>query len=160
MEIPETIEKITFFGATSDLDIYLKQFFFKNNETHWIRIREKVKKGANTLCLCNWKSYKSTLYIQYNKYIDISLTQLETTNTNHLYVSVSQFGKIKKLSELCLETIKIQKIPLTYIRKLTYLRETDLLSTNNVTVYLMTEYGNETSSCKTKKPLDINLLLS
>jgi hypothetical protein len=150
MEIPEIIEKITFFGATSGLDIYLKQFFFKNNETHWIRIKEKVKKGANTLCLCNWKSYKSTLYIQYNKYIDVSLTQLETTNTNHLYVSVSQFGKIKKLSELCLETIKIRKIPLTYIQKLTYLRETDLLNTNNVTMYLMTEYGNETSSCQNK----------
>ncbi len=68
MEIPEIIEKITFFGATSDLDIYLNQFFFKNNETHWIKIREKVKKGANNLCLCNWKSYKSTLYIQNNKY--------------------------------------------------------------------------------------------
>ncbi len=148
MEIPETIEKITFFGATSDLDIYFKQFSFKNNETHWIRIREKVKKGANTLCLCNWKGYKNTLYIQYNQYIDVSLTQLKTTDTNHLYVSVSQFGKIKKLSELCFETIKIRKIPLTYIQKLTYLRETDLLSTNNVTVYLMTEYGNETSSCK------------
>ncbi len=150
MEIPETIEKITFFGTTSDLNIYLKQFFFKNNETHWIRIREKVKKGTNNLCLCNWKSYKSTLYIQYNKYIDVSLTQLEFTNTNHLYVSVSQFGEIKKLSELCLETIKIREIPLTYIQKLTYLRETDLLNTNNVTVYLMTEYGNETSSCQNK----------
>jgi hypothetical protein len=150
MEIPEIIEKITFFGATSNLDIYLKQFFFKNNETHWIRIREKVKKGANTLCLCNWKSYKSTLYIQYNKYIDVSLTQLESTDTNHLYVSVSQFGKIKKLSELCLETIKISKTPLTYIQKLTYLRETDLLSTYKVTAYLMTKYGNETSSCKNK----------
>jgi hypothetical protein len=151
MEIPEIIEKITFFGATSDLDIYLKQFFFKNNETHWIRIREKVKKGANTLCLCNWKSYKSALYIQYNRYIDVSLTQLESTNENHLYVSVSQLGKIKKLSELCLETIKIRKIPLTYIQELTYLRETDLLSTNNVTMYLMTEYGNETSSCQDKQ---------
>jgi hypothetical protein len=148
MEIPEIIEKITFFGATSDVDIYLKQFFFKNNETHWIRIREKVEEGANTLCLCNWKSYKSALYIQYNKYIDVSLTQLKTTDTNHLYVSVSRFGKIKKLSELCLETIKISKIPLTYIQKLTYLRETDLLSANNVIMYLMTEYGNETSSCK------------
>ncbi len=144
MEIPETIEKITFIGATSDLDIYLKPFFFKNNETHWIRIKEKVKKGANNLCLCNWKSYKSTLYIPYNKYIGVSLTQLKTTNTNHLYVSVSQFGKIKKLSELCLETIKIRKIPLTYIQKLTYLRETDLLNTNNVTVYLMTEWNMET----------------
>jgi hypothetical protein len=150
MEIPEIIEKITFFGATSDLDIYLKQFFFKNNETHWIRIREKVKKGANNLCLCNWKSYKSTLYIQYNKYIDVSLTQLGSTDANHLYISVSQFGKIKNLSELCLEIIKINKIPLTYIQKLTYLRETDLLNTNNVTGYLMTEYGNETSSCKNK----------
>jgi hypothetical protein len=150
MEIPETIEKITFFGATLDLNIYLKQFFFKNNETHWVKIREKVKKGANNLCLCSWKSYKSTLYIQYNKYIDVSLTQLKTTDTNHLYVSVSQFGKIKKLSELCLETIKIRKIPLTYIQKLTYLRETDLLNTNNVTVYLMTEYGNETPSCQNK----------
>ncbi len=148
MEIPEIIEKITFFGATLDLDIYLKQFFFKNNETHWIRIKEKIKKGANTLCLCNWKSYKSTLYIQYNKYINVSLTQLESTYTNHLYVSVSQFGKIKKLSELCLETTKIHKIPLTYIQKLTYLRKTNLLNTNNVTAYLMTEYGNETSSCK------------
>jgi hypothetical protein len=145
MEIPEIIEKITFFGATSDLDIYLKQFFFKNNETHWIRIREKVKKGANTLCLCNWKSYKSALYIPYNKYIGVSLTQLKTTDTNHLYVSTSQFGTIKKLSELCLETIKMCKIPLTYIQELTYLRETN---TNNVTAYLMTEYGNETSSCK------------
>jgi hypothetical protein len=67
-----------------------------------------------------------------------------------LYVSVSQFGKIKKLSELCLETIKNSKIPLTYIQKLTYLRETDLLSANNVIMYLMTEYGNETSSCKNK----------
>jgi hypothetical protein len=150
MEIPEIIEKITFFGATSDMDIYLKQFFFKNNETHWIKIREKVKKGANTLCLCNWKSYKSALYIQYNKYIDVSLTQLESTDTNHLYVSVSQFGKIKKLSELCLETIKMRKIPLTYIQELTYLRKTNLLNTNNVTVYLMTEYGNETSSCQNK----------
>ncbi len=150
MEIPEIIEKITFFGATSDLDIYLKQFFFKNNETHWIRIREKVKKGANNLCLYNWKSYKSTLYIHYNKYIDVSLTQLESTDTDHLYVSVSRFGKIKKLSELCLETIKISKIPLTYIQKLTYLRETDLLNTNNVTTYLMTEYGNESSSCQNK----------
>jgi hypothetical protein len=150
MEIPEIIEKITFFGAASDLDIYLKQFFFKNNETHWIRIREKVKKGANTLCLCNWKSYKSALFIQYNKYIDVSLTQLESTDTDHLYVSVSQFGKIKKLSELCLETIKIRKILLTHIQELTYLRETDLLNTNNVTVYLMTEYGNETSSCQNK----------
>ncbi len=150
MEIPEIIKKITFFGAASDLDIYLKQFFFKNNETHWIRIREKVKKGTNTLCLCNWKSYKSTLYIQHNKYIDVSLTQLESTNTNHLYVSVSQFGKIKTLSELCLETIKILKFPLTYIKKLTYLREANLLSTNKVTMYLMTEHGNETSSCKTK----------
>ncbi len=149
MEIPEIIEKITFFGATSDLDIYLKQFFFKNNETHWIRIREKVKKGANTLCLCNWKSFKSTLYIQYNEYIGVSLTQLESNNINHLYVSVSQFGKIKKLSELCLETIEIHKIPLAYIQKLTYLRETDLLNTNNVTMYLMTEHGNETPSCKT-----------
>jgi hypothetical protein len=151
MEISETIEKITFFGATSDLDIYLKQFFFKNNETHWIKIREKVKKGANNLCLCNWESYKSTLYIQYNKYIGVSLTQLESTNTNHLYVSVSQFGKIKKLSELCLEIIKIRKIPLTHIQELTYLRETDLLNTNNVTTYLMTEYGNETSSCQNKQ---------
>jgi hypothetical protein len=150
MEIPEIIEKITFFRTTSNLDIYLKQFFFKNNETHWIKIREKVKKGANTLCLCNWKNYKSTLYIQYNKYIDVSLTQLESTDPNHLYVSVSQFGKIKKLSELCLETIKIRKIPLTYIQKLTYLRETDLLNTNYVTVYLMTEYGNETPSCHNK----------
>jgi hypothetical protein len=150
MEIPETIEKITFFGATLDLNIYLKQFFFKNNETHWVKIREKVKKGANNLCLCNWKSYKSTLYIQYNKYIDVSLTQLESTDTNHLYISVSQFGKIKDLSELCLEIIKINEIPLTYIQKLTYLRETDLLNTNNVTVYLMTEYGNETSSCQNK----------
>jgi hypothetical protein len=150
MEIPEIIEKITFLGATLDLDIYFKQFFFKNDETHWIRIREKVKKGANTLCLCNWKSYKSALYIQYNKYIDVSLTQLETTDTNHLYVSVSQFGKIKKLSELCLETIKIRKIPFTHIQELTYLRETDLLNTNNVTMYLMTEYGNETPSCQTK----------
>jgi hypothetical protein len=150
MEIPETIEKITLFGATSDLNIYLKQFFFKNNETHWIRIREKVKKGANNLCLCNWKSYKSTLYIQYNEYIGVSLTQLESNSINHLYVSVSQFGKIKKFSEFCLETIKICKIPLAYIQKLAYLRETDLLSTNNVTVYLMTEYGNETSSCKIK----------
>jgi hypothetical protein len=150
MEIPETTEKITFFGATSDLDIYLKQFFFKNNETHWIRIREKVKKGANNLCLCNWRSYKSSLYIQHNKYIDVSLTQLKTTNTNHLYVSVSQFGKIKKLSELCLETIKIRKIPSTYIQKITYLRETDLLNTNSVTAYLMTEYGNETSICQNR----------
>ncbi len=150
MEIPEIIEKITFFGATSDLDIYLKQFFFKNNETHWIRIREKVKKGANNLCLCNWKSYKSTLYIPYNKYIGVSLTQLESNSTNHLYVSVSQFRKIKKLSELCLEKIKIHKIPLTHIQELTYLRETDLLNTNNVTTYLMTEYGNETSSCQNK----------
>ncbi len=150
MEIPEMIEKITFFGATSDLDIYLKQFFFKNNETHWIKIREKVKRGANNLCLCNWKSYKSTLYIQYNKYIDVSLTQLESTDTDHLYVSVSQFGKIKKLSKLCLETIKIRKIPLTYIQELTYLRKTDLLNTNDVTAYLMTEYGNETSSCQNK----------
>jgi hypothetical protein len=150
MEIPEIIEKITFFGATSDMDIYLKQFFFKNNETHWVKIREKVKKGANTLCLCNWKGYKSALYIQYNEYIDISLTQLESTDANHLYISVSQFGKIKNLSELCLEIIKINEIPLTYIQKLTYLRETNLLNTNNVTMYLMTEYGNETSSCKTK----------
>jgi hypothetical protein len=150
MEIPEIIEKITFFGATSDVDIYLKQFFFKNDETHWIKIREKVKRGANTLCLCNWKSYKSALYIQYNKYIDVSLTQLETTDTNHLYVSVSQFGKIKKLSELCLETIKIRQIPLTYIQELTYLKKTDMLNTNNVTMYLMTEYGNETSSCHNK----------
>jgi hypothetical protein len=150
MEIPEIIEKITFFGATSDLDIYLKQFFFKNNETYWIKIKEKVKKGANTLCLCNWKGYKSALYIQYNKYIDVSLTQLKTTDTNHLYVSVSQFGKIKKLSELCLETIKIRKIPLAYIQKCTYLRQTNLLNTNNVTAYLMTEYGNETSSCQNK----------
>jgi hypothetical protein len=150
MEIPEIIEKITFFGATSDSDIYLKQFFFKNNETHWIRIREKIKKGANNLCLCNWKGYKSSLYIQYNKYIDVSLTQLETTDTNHLYISVSQFGKIKKLSELCLEIIKICKIPLTHTQEFTYLRKTDLLKTNNVTVYLMTEYGNETSSCQNK----------
>jgi hypothetical protein len=148
MEIPETIEKITFFGATSDLNIYLKQFFFKNNETHWIRIREKVKKGANNLCLCNWKSYKSTLYIQYNKYIDVSLTRLESTDTNRLYVSVSQFGRIKKLSGLCLETIKTRKIPLTYIQELTYLKKTDLLKTTNVTMYLMTEYGNEASSCQ------------
>jgi hypothetical protein len=81
---------------------------------------------------------------------NVSLTKLEYTDTNHLYVSVSQFRKIKKLSELCLETIKIRKIPLTYVQKITYLRETDLLSTNNVTAYLMTEYGNETSSCKTK----------
>jgi hypothetical protein len=154
MEIPETIDKITFFGATPDLDIYLKQFFFKNNETHWIRIREKVKKGANTLCLCNWKGYKSSLYIQYNKYIDVSLTQLETTDTNHLYVSVSQFGKIKKLPELCLETIKIRKIPITYIQELTYLTKTDLLKTNNVTVYLMTEHGNETSSCQDEHKLN------
>ncbi len=94
--------------------------------------------------------YKSTLYIQYNKYIDVSLTQLEATDTNHLYVSVSQFGKIKKLSELCLEIIKIRKIPLTYIQELTYLKKTDLLNTNNVTMYLMTEYGNETSSCQNK----------
>jgi hypothetical protein len=150
MEIPEIIEKITFFGATSDLDIYLKQFFFKNNKTHWIKIREKVKRGANNLCLCNWKSYKSTLYIQYNEYIGVSLTQLESNSINHLYVSVSQFGKIKKLSELCSETIKFRKIPLTHIQELTYLRETDLLNTNNVTVYLMTEYGNETSSCQNK----------
>jgi hypothetical protein len=150
MEIPEIIEKITFFGATSDMDIYLKQFFFKNNETHWIRIREKVKRGANTLCLCNWKRYKSALYIQYNKYINVSLTQLGSTDTDHLYVSVSQFGKIKKLSELCLEIIKISKIPLTYIEKLTYLRKTDLLGTGNITTYLMTEYGNETSSCQNK----------
>jgi hypothetical protein len=154
MEISEIIQKITFFGATSDLDIYLKHFFFKNNETHWIKIREKVKKGANNLCLCNWKSYKSSLYIQYNKYIGVSLTQLESNSTNQLYVSVSQSGKIKKLSELCLETIKISKIPSTYIQKLTYLRETDLLSTNNVTMYLMTEYGNETSSCQDKHKLN------
>jgi hypothetical protein len=150
MEIPEIIEKITFFGATSDLDIYFKQFFFKNNETHWIRIREKVKRGANNLCLCNWKGNKSTLYIQYNKYIGVSLTQLESNNINHLYVSVSQFGKIKKLSELCLETIEIREIPLAYIQELTYLRKTDLLNTNNVTAYLMTEYGNETSSCQNR----------
>jgi hypothetical protein len=115
-----------------------------------LELEKKVKKGANTLCLCNWKSYKSTLYIQYNKYIDVSLTQLETTDTNHLYVSVSQFGTIKKLSELCLETIKMRKIPLTDIQELTYLRKTDLLNTNNVTAYLMTEYGNETSSCQNR----------
>ncbi len=150
MEIPEIIEKITFFGATLDLDIYFKQFFFKNNETHWIKIREKVKKGANTLCLCNWKSYKSALYIQYNKYIDVALIQLESTDTSHLYVSASQFGKIKKLSELCLEVTENCKIPLEIIQKQTYLRKTDLLDKRNVSMYLMTEFGNETSSCQNK----------
>jgi hypothetical protein len=61
MEIPEIIEKITFFGTTSDLDIYLKQFFFKIMRLIGLGLKKKLRKeqtiyvsatGKDTRVLC------------------------------------------------------------------------------------------------------------
>jgi hypothetical protein len=160
MEIPSFVTKVKFYGDQDDLDIYIQQFYFKTSEIFWQKPKEKVKKGVNILCLCNWKSFNSSLHIMQNKYIGISLTQLHTNKGpyDHMHVSVSKHGVIKQLKDLCLEMIDVHDISIRKIRKFTYLKENNLLESKTMKLYLSTLEGNEIRSCKnTMIRCDLNI---
>jgi hypothetical protein len=151
MLIPDTITSVTLF-AEEDFQIYFKQFYYKSSKLHWRSLTNKVTKGANILCLCNWLSCKSSLTIVSNKCVDVSLIKLpsEKNNPFNLNISVSKFGQIKSLKTMCLEIISAYNLPTDIIEKLSYFKAQNLIKQNLINLRLMSINVNnyEFNSCK------------
>lgn len=115
-------------------------------------MKNKVVEGTNILCLCNWSSFKSSLFIVANEFTQVTLSQLPPTTgkAKHINISVSRYGTVKTLKQLCLENIEVYNIPTETVERHTYFKEKDLLRTNVRELHLMTMnvFGNETKSCR------------
>ena len=149
MNIPSGTTAITIYGQKDeDTKIFIKQNHFRNGDCHWISSWDKIKFGANTACLCNWRSDRSSLYIQHNESLNISLTHFKSKNDTHMFVSLAKCGQVKSLIDLCLETVHMHKFPLKHIKKVSYIKNHELLPEKNLKCNVTNAWGDEFNSCK------------
>ena len=148
MFIEETIQKVSLFTTEEDLRVYMKEYVYRENHTYWTRTTKLEKDTVSVICLCNWKSYNSSLRIYLAD--DGEKEYLRSTKVvqpGHLHISVYAKRRVPTMLELSKEYMSAYRFSTEYLSTHSYFTGNDLYPIQPTMQYLTNEYGNSYRSC-------------